>query len=284
MGKPKRGISAYSYGEFGVSMTLEDILADISDIGAPGLEILSNTHIYGYPNPTEAWLDDWDRMIEQYGLVPVEYGHWVDARLYEGRELSTAESVEALQLDIRLAHRLGFSILRTKLGVIEPVDGVFGFSVRNWEAFIREVLPMAEDYNVRLCPEIHMPIRLGGPVTDEYVNFIERTGTKHFGLNVDFSVFEPLDTPEAASIVSRVEDMLPLLPYIYCCHAKVYHMDEQCRETRITNYPEILRTLMDQGWDGYLISEYEGKPRNVIGQTSQQLRRHHYMMKQILGA
>jgi hypothetical protein len=77
-GKPKRGVSLYSYsGEYGVTMTLEDMFADISDMGADGLEILANGHIEGYPEPTDEWVENWFRMLAKYKIKPVEYGHWV---------------------------------------------------------------------------------------------------------------------------------------------------------------------------------------------------------------
>lgn len=42
-GNPKRGVSIYSYaGEYGVTMTLEDMFAEMHSIGAKGLEILAN--------------------------------------------------------------------------------------------------------------------------------------------------------------------------------------------------------------------------------------------------
>jgi hypothetical protein len=86
--KPKRGVSLYSYaGEYGVTMTIEDMLADMYDMGAEGLEILANSHIEGYPNPSDEWLENWFKMLKKYNIVPVEYGHWVDSRLYPGREL-----------------------------------------------------------------------------------------------------------------------------------------------------------------------------------------------------
>ena len=49
----KLGVTLYSYtGDYGVTMTLEDCIADAVDAGATGIEILSETHIPGYPNPT----------------------------------------------------------------------------------------------------------------------------------------------------------------------------------------------------------------------------------------
>ena len=52
--KPKRGVSLYSYsGEYGVTMTLEDMFADMRDLDVGGLEILTNAHIENYPGPTD---------------------------------------------------------------------------------------------------------------------------------------------------------------------------------------------------------------------------------------
>lgn len=286
---PKRGVSAYSYhGEYGVTMDLRDIFHEISDLGASGLEILANSHIENYPNPSEQWLQTWDAMLKQYGVVPVEYGHWVDSRLYKGRTLSVRESVAMLERDFKLANRLGFKILRTKLGVIDDTLT----PVENWPEFIREALPLAEAYDVRMCPELHSPSLLKSKMVDDYVDFIEKTGTRHFGLNVDFGIFQtgdsalvgfgPNDFVGPPCDHSPVEDIVPLLPYVFCCHAKFLRMDENFREVVIP-YEDIINTLVKHGWDGYMLSEYEGPHADVPGYTSDQIRRHHVMMKRLLG-
>jgi len=283
--KPRRGVSLYSYaGEYGVTMTLEDMLADMSDMGAEGLEILSNSHIDGYPEPSDAWFDHWFQLMEKYHIKPVEYGHWVDSRLYPGRELSTKESYDMLLRDIKLAHKLGFTVMRTKLGVIDETLT----PVKNWREFIKMALPDAEKYNVRMCPEIHYPTLLKSKMVDDYIEFIQRENTKYFGLNIDFGVFQtnPMPMWEGQDLsgaqFSKPEDIIPLLPYVYACHAKFYNMNEDFVETT-TPYDEIIRILIDHEWNGYLISEYEGPNRDVPGYTSDQLRRHHVMMKRLLG-
>ncbi len=177
--------------------------------------------------------------------------------------------------DIRLAHRLGFTVMRTKLGVIDdkltPVE--------NWREIIKMALPLAEECNVRMCPEIHIPTSLKSKTVDDYIEFIEQTGTKHFGINVDFGTFQTVfdpkgfqmpGLPEDGSPCSRPEDLVPLLPYIYCCHAKFNHMDENFEETTIP-YKEILKVFMEHHWDGYLLSEYEGPNKDVPGFVSAQM-------------
>lgn len=288
-GKPKRGVSLYSYaGEYGVTMSLEDMFAEMHDIGARGVEILANAHVQGYPNPSGEWLDNWDRLLEKYNIVPAEYGHWVDSRLYQGRELTSEESYDMLVRDFKLASRLGFTVLRTKLGVIDDTLT----PVENWREFIEKALPMAEKYNVRMCPEIHAPTLLKSKMVDEYVEFIEKTGTKHFGLNIDFGVFQTQALPASEwrpdefvmplGETSPVEDIIPLLPYVYCCHAKFVKMSDDFQEMTIP-YENIIRTLMEHNWDGYMVSEYEGPKKDVTGYASRQIRKHHVMMKRILG-
>ena len=283
--KPKRGVSLYSYsGEYGVTMTIEDMFADIHDLGADGLEILGNSHIDGYPEPTDAWVENWFRLLAQYQLKPVEYGHWVDSRLYPGRELSTQESYALLQRDLKLAGRLGFPFLRTKLGVID--DDLT--PVTNWREFIALALPLAEEHNVCMCPEIHTPTVLKSKMVDDYVEFIEKHQTKHFGINIDFSVFQtnPLPMWEGQDLstlkFSPVEDIVPLLPYTPLCHAKFVNMSEDFVETT-TPYDKILGLLSEHKWDGYLLSEYEGPHKDVPGYSSSQLRRHHILLKRLLG-
>ena len=87
---PKRGVSLYSYSaDFGMIKNLEDCLEDMYDMGAHGLEILANTHIENYPNPTDAWVDEWFRLLNKYEIVPVEYGNWIDSHILGHRELTT---------------------------------------------------------------------------------------------------------------------------------------------------------------------------------------------------
>ncbi len=280
---PKRGVSLYSYaGEMYTSMTLEDCFADMASMDAYGLEVLANGHIYNYPNPTDEWVESWFELLNKYGIVPVEYGHWVDSRLHEGRELTTKESYDMLVRDIKLAHKLGFTVMRTKLGVIDETLT----PVKNWREFIEMALPVAEEYKVVMCPEIHQPTALKSKMIDNYVEFIEKTGTKNFGLNIDFGVFQAKESmmkiPGVELEPSAPEDIIPLLPYVYACHAKFQNMtDDLIEDTH--PYDKIISVLMEHKWDGYLLSEYEGADKDVIGYVSDQLRKQHLMMKQYLG-
>ena len=281
---PKRGIALYSYSaEFGISKNLEDCFEDMYDMGAHGLEILANTHIENYPYPTNEWVDKWFALLDKYEIVPVEYGHWIDSRVLGSRELTTEESYAMLVRDIRLANRLGFTVMRTKMPVIsgdlEPV--------KNWREIIKMALPLAEENNVRMCPEIHAPSNLDSKMVHDYVEFIEQTGTKYFGLNIDFGVFRNVFPPDEKRqkgfVGSKPEEIIPLLPYVYCCHAKFNNMNDDFEETTIP-YKEVVDILKEHNWDGYMVSEYEGRDKYDPGyEVGQVLRKQHIMLKRYLG-
>lgn len=281
--KIKRGVSLFSYsGEYNVTMNFQDCLEDMKDMGAVGLEILADGFIDGYPIPTKDWLDKYFGLINQYGVEPAEYGHWVESRLHEGSDLSVEESLIMLEHDIKLASTLGFKILRTKLGVSDETLN----PVSNWKEIIRKALPIAEEYDVVMCPEIHYPTLLTDPMIEEYINFIKEEDTNHFALNIDFGIFQTAEhriaIPGMEARFSEPEELREVLPYVAVCHAKFLHMNEDFEETTIP-YPEIIKVLMEEDWEGYLISEYEGDHKDVPGYVSTQLRRHQIMMKRIIG-
>ena len=284
---PKRGTSTYCfYPMMDVNMELEDIFMHMEDMGAPGLEILADGIIEGYPHPSNKWLDKWFSLVEKYHIVPVEYGHWVESRLVPGREATLEESLEQLIRDIKLASFMGFTCMRTKLGVIDEILN----PVSNWREIIKRALPYAEKYNVVMQPELHAPTRLTDPMVQEYAEFIDKENTKYFGFNVDFGVFKRHDPngiekmhPGFEKGPSEPEDIIPYLPYIHCCHAKYYNMSEDFEETTIP-YREVIDIMIKHGWDGYLLSEYEGKNHNDINHCITQVRRHQLFMKKILGA
>jgi sugar phosphate isomerase/epimerase len=306
---PKRGVSVYSYAyEIDLTATMEDCLAEIGELGTPGqkmgVEILANGHVDGYPNPSAAWVKKWHEMCAKYEVLPVELGHWVDSKLYnEGPEglLDTKDSVEKLVADIRLANRLGFTRGRTKLGMLEN-DGM---PTKNWREIVKAALPVAEKNNFRMLTEFHSPTPLKGRVMDEYLDFITKEKcTPWFGINVDFSVFQtrtagggmggpaPAGGPGGAGAqggrgqmpagpLSQPEDIIPILPYVHCCHAKFNSINRDCEDQSIP-YREILKILVDRQWDGYLLSEYEGADKPTGGAWSA-VRRQHVLMKRLLG-
>ena len=291
-GTPKRGVSVYSYASvMNVSMTLEDVFKDMYDMGATCFEFLASD-IQNYPNPSVEWIDHYFALCEKYKMQPAEMGHWAETHLKRGPRMTDEEIIANLVRDFKLANLLGFKSLRTKITCINE----YCDPEPEWEHVMELALPYAEKYDVAMLSEVHAPTTLTRQHIYDYLEFADKHNTKHFGINVDFGTFvNPDDNgyPEeiASSLKSRAykegeyskpEDIIPILPYSKTCHAKFNYITRDFKEPGIP-YEKILNIMVDHGWSGNLVSEYEGPGRDDVTYLSDQLRRHHIMMQNILG-
>ena len=285
----KYGVSTYSYtGDIYTIMTLEDVMAEIADLGATGIEILSEGNIPGYPSPSTAWIDEWHRLLEKYSLEATNYGSWIDSRMWLERDLTVQEGHEALARDVRLAAELGFSTVRPKIGVVSldliphPI----------WDEAVERTLDLAAEKNIVICPEIHSPTPIKHKVVEDYIALIERTGTEHFGLLIDTGIFmtesvlDPLEGVESEDDIPvplralRVppDDLRDIMRYVVFFQAKFYEIDENLVDKHVP-WSEIFRVLKDVGYTGYLSSEYEGRREPYRG--SMMVRRQHALFHQL---
>ena len=194
------GVSLYSFmHDYGTVLDLETALAAVADVGATGVEILGEGHVANYPEPSTAWVDAWFGLLEKYSLEPTNYGSWIDTRLHPGRGMTPQEGAAAIQRDLRLAKQLGFRFVRPKIGVVssdlvpDPI----------WTESVERSLDLAAELDVVICPEIHSPTPIKHPVVDDYIDLIERTGTKHFGLLIDTGIFQDRPIPLRAGRDAR---------------------------------------------------------------------------------
>jgi hypothetical protein len=174
----KRGVSFYSYQQtqFFKQLDLEGQIAEVGRNlhGADGVEILDEMSLR-YPNPSEDFYPRWFGWMEKYETVPVTMDVFMDVLQFRDHVMSPSECADRLKSDIRLAHRLGFSNVRTL--ATTPVE------------IMIEALPVAEELDIRLGKEIHQPIPLTGQFAREIVDFVEKTGRTHLGLVPDFGIF-----------------------------------------------------------------------------------------------
>lgn len=297
------GVALYSYGgDFCVTMTLDDCLADVADMGATEVEILADTHIPGYPEPAGSWVEWWHEALGRHSLTPTCYSCWLDTRLHAGRGLTPEEAAAILERDVRLAHRLGFSLVRPKLGVVsldllpDPI----------WRESTRRALPVAAELGVRIAPEIHAPTPLRSQIVDDYLAFAEEEGKGHFGLLIDTGIFQAErrtdghgggstrmvfgdPSPELAAQVAEEmsrplgvdpAELVPLMPHVLHVHAKFWDMTDELTDPQ-TPYDAVVDALVAGGYRGSLSSEYEG-PRDLY-RASDMLRRQQAMLRRLLG-
>lgn len=295
VGAPFRyGVSLYSFmGDYGTVLDLETAMAAIADIGATGIEILGEGHIPNYPNPPQEWVDEWFRLLEVYGLEPTNYGSWIDTRLHSsgpnGRDMTVEEGAQQLQRDLRLAKRLGFLFVRPKIGVVS--SDLVPHPI--WTDVVEASLPLAEELDVIICPEIHSPTPIRHEVVDEYIAFIERTGTNHFGILIDTGIFQDRPIPlkpgelpgQRPAFLDGIgvdpADFAAVAKYTVFVQAKFHDIDDALEDQQIPWEP-VLRAMKDAGYTGYLSSEYEGE--REPWRSIEQVRRQHSLMRQVADA
>lgn len=93
---------------------------------------------------------------------------------------------------------------------------------------------------------------------------------------------------------SEPEDLIDIIPYILSMHGKFYQMTEvEGRpghyEDRSINYADPIRILKENGYHGYINSEYEGQnvqqDRSIefMANEIEEVRRHHGMLQDLIG-
>lgn len=283
-GQFKYGVSVYSYtDDFGSVMTLEDAFDHIADTGATGIEILGEGQIEGFPNPSTAWLDRWFGLLDRHKLEPTNMCSWVDMRLTLSHYLTVEDGAAELERDLRLAHRLGFKFLRPKFGVTSH-DLI---PETNWEAYVERNLDLAAKLDIVICPEIHSPTPINHPVTQGYIDLIERTGSDHFRLMIDTGIFQdrPLvhwgshqvtdEMREHMAFLNGIavdpEEFIGIAKYVGFVQAKFHDIDDDLVDQQIPWRP-VISAIKRSGYSGYLSSEYEGlrAPWRAIDQVRRQ--------------
>ena len=135
------------------------------------------------------------------------------------------------------------------------------------------------------------PTPIKHPVTQNYIQFIERTGTEHFKLMIDTGIFQTavvndghpgFDEDEVPPFLQPLKvpmaDLAEALPYVGFIQAKFFEIDETLTDLHIP-WADIVHTLRDGGYTGWLSSEYEGRREPYRGR--EQVRRQHAMLRSL---
>ena len=112
------------------------------------------------------------------------------------------------------------------------------------------------------------------------------------GLNLHPMEFQMLAMHESPA---DPEDLRAIVPYIVSIHGKFYNMTEiegqpGHFEDKCINYADPIRILNEEGYQGYIDSEYEGqrdqqdRGEEYLADEVEQVRRHHEMLERLIKA
>lgn len=175
----KTGASGYSWQHayYIGAMTLEDIIADLAAAGGTGFELLPEQMLPGdnFNRIEDRFKDQWFDWMAKYHMQPSCLDHYDDYNLYKNRTLTIQEQVDLSEHYLKLAQQLGFGCVRILSNT--PV------------AVLEKLIPLAEDYGIKIGLEIHAPLSMKSEWADQWRNIIERSGTKLAGFIPDFGIF-----------------------------------------------------------------------------------------------
>src|SRR5438128_457539 len=162
------GVSLHSFTNEYCSFkwSFEDMMQRAASSGG-GVEIVGPSHHRGFPEVTDEFERIFKSSVERNGLTPTCYGSYADPFMLPGRDLTADEMVEYTIPQLKGAARLGFPIVRLQYFVY-PV--------------IERLLPYAEAYKVKLGYELHVPLMIEAPLTQQLIRQVEEISSAHLGL------------------------------------------------------------------------------------------------------
>jgi sugar phosphate isomerase/epimerase len=172
----KRGVSLYSFQEeyFLRKMTLEEIIATCAQLDIPGIEIIGDQMIPGYPYISDDFLKQWHGWMDKYERTPVCLDMFLDWNKFKGRTMTDDEKYESVHMDIKAANKLGCTVIR--MIYMEP-------------EILERLAPEAEKYNVKLAMEIHAPSDFDSPREQGLIELFERVQSPYLGFTLDMGVY-----------------------------------------------------------------------------------------------
>ena len=124
---------------------------------------------------------------------------------------------------------------------------------------------------------------------DEILKMLDE---KYPGHGIDARIMHSLMLHESSA---QPEDLREIVPYIVSMHGKFYHMTEIPGEPghyqdASINYADPIRILNEEGFTGYIDSEYEGQRHQqdrglaYLPNEVEEVRRHHEMLQRLFDA
>lgn len=177
MANVKVGISLFSLGTpyLKGQLDLEGVIKTAAEIGAEGYEIVATQMIPSYPFVSDEFVSFVNECKKKYGIGPICYSANMDRGLLKDRDLTMDEMLARAITDVISANKLGCTVMREQY-LLSP-------------AGLERLAPYAEAYNVRVGIEIHNPETPITPAILDYVDVIEKTGSKYIGFVPDFGCF-----------------------------------------------------------------------------------------------
>jgi sugar phosphate isomerase/epimerase len=276
-------------------------------------------------NLSDQFLGQWRDLMQQYPVKPIAFDVYGETKLRKGKITPDADVVAELVELIKTADALGFKILRLTfhlpIAVVEAMIPHAEERGMKWALEVHaphlltgewvqknvELALRKKTKSLGLMPDMGIFCKtIPGLVLDEarrqgatpkIVDFMskvyaDRQIPKDLVEQVRAMGGNEADEWLALRLVIGVwtyhdpKNLLKYMPHIFHIHGKFYEMTEDLREPDVA-YEAIMPMLIEGGYDGFIMSEYEGQ-RLTHGvdmgyDEVEQVRRHQKMLSQYIG-
>jgi len=276
-------------------------------------------------NLSPEFLDSWKGWLEKYGVEPIAFDVYGETKLYKNRKVTHAELLGELRELLKTAQALGFKILRLTFHL--PVEVIADLIPYAEDAGIRlaievhaphlltgewvqkniELAQRKNTRNLGVMPDLGIFCRnIPNLVIDEALRegatpkIVEYLGEVYHERPTPPDLMERIDAMGANDVdrwlALRVKigvwtwhdpkNLLKFMPYTFHIHGKFYEMKPDLVEPEVA-YDQIMPILIEGGYTGYIMSEYEGQ-RLIHGVDKgydevEQVRRHQKMLASYIG-
>ncbi len=298
---------------------ITEIFADVAALGVKKVELVGAQTFQNYPTPTEAEIKEVQDAMQKYGIEVYSYGGYIDMGRISNHDMTDEEMINEVVFDLMTAKKLGAKILRSPylpvrlLPQIEMFARMYDIKIgyemhapdRPSSPEMQEYVEMFKKLNseyVGFIPDfgcfIERPNRIaierfeGLGAKRELLDYIIEN--RWSGMNeqeltdklieMGGGEAEKMAVSEWFGYMSfapaDLEGFKSLLPYCIYFHGKFYHIDEDCVETTIP-YDELLKMIVESGFKGTILTEYEGHTF-YLNDAVEQIGRHLQMERNIL--
>lgn len=299
---------------------IEDTLAEVRDLGVAKFEIVGSIFFDQYPRPAAAEIRRVVEAAERLGLTPYSYGGYIDYGRVTGRVPTDEDFILDLTADLMTARDLGCSMVRETnipnhllplaaqfaeyygvgIGIevhapSRPSDPHIQAQLEAFERIGSDRLGFIPDFGCFItrpsAPGLQRYTAAGA--SPELLEFV--IANRHCGWSeeemhervsalgggqaerqaiADFFGFMSFGPPD-------LEGFRTLLGRSLYFHSKFYHVTEEGTDPTIP-IAELLGSIVDSGFSGVLMSEYEGHAFHN-DDAREQLERHLRLERGLLG-
>lgn len=276
-------------------------------------------------NLSDEFIAQWREWLVKYGVSPIAFDAYGETKLYKHRPTTHRELLDEMVALLKTAHVLGFKILRLVYHLpIEIAEELLPYAEASdiklaievhaphllTGEWVQRTIELAQRKNTRhlglmpdlgiFCKTVPRPA-IGEALREgahpEIVKSLEqayrdnRYSEEELMAKVRDMGGNDIDEWLALRVSHRIwtyhdpKHLLAYMPFIFHIHGKFYEMNEHLVEQDV-DYESVMPALIEGGFDGYIMSEYEGQrlTHGVAGYDEiEQVRRHQAMLASYLG-